>query len=88
MHGLHTDHGTGGLTPSGGHHGEGMGLRSAEAAVGAHELLERSHLAGVRVIHAVDEYVRAVREAVVAAQMIGRRGVKAGEGVISLDGVV
>ena len=56
--------------------------------MGAHELLKRGHLARARVIHAVDEYVRAVREAVVAAQVISGRQVKAGERVISLDGVV
>ena len=53
--------------------------------MGAHELLERRHLVGVRVIHAVDEYVRAVGEAIVAAQMVGRRRVEVRERVLALD---
>ena len=54
----------------------------------AHELLERSHLVGGRVIHAVDEYVRAVGKAIVAAQMVGRRRVEVRERVLALDRVV
>ena len=67
---------------------KGLRLRPAEAAVRAHELLERRHLVRGRVIHAVDEQVRAVRKAVVAAQVVGRGRVEVGERVLALDRVV
>ncbi len=77
-----------GCVPLGGHDGEWMRLRSAQPAVGAHELLERGNLVGDRVVHAVDEDVGAVRKAVVAAQVFGRGRVEVGERVLALDGVV
>ena len=88
MHRLHPDDRTGRLAPVGGHDGKGPGLRPAEATVGPHELLEGRHLVRRRVIHAVDQYVRTVREAIMAAQMVSRGWVEVGEGVLSLDRVV
>src|ERR1700704_4943586 len=66
MHRLYSDNRLLRVAPFCGEDGEGPGLRTAQAAVRAHELLEWSHLPGVRVIHAVDEDVRAVGKPVVA----------------------
>ncbi len=56
--------------------------------MGAHELLERGDLLGIGVVHAVDEDVGTVREAVVAAEVIGGRRVELRERVLALDRVV
>ena len=88
MHRLDADDRLARLAPSGGHDRERSRLRSAETAVGAHELLERRHLVGVGVVHAVDEDVRTVGEAIVTAQVLGRRRVEDGERVLALDDVV
>src|SRR5213592_393346 len=64
------------LAPTGRNEGEGMALPAAEAAMGTHELLERRHLVGLGVVHAVDEDVRAMREAVRAAQVVRSGGLE------------
>ena len=65
-----------------------MALPAAEAAVGAHELLERRDLVRLGVVHAVDEDVGAVGEAVGAPQVVGCVGAEVAQRVLAGDLVV
>ena len=66
---------------------ERVGLVAAKAAMRAHELLERGHLAGLRVPQRVEHHVRAVREGVGVQHLTARVVTEGSERILTDQGV-
>jgi hypothetical protein len=64
-----------------------VGLRPAQAAIGADIALESQHLPGFRVVGTVDIHIGRIGEAAGAAQMLGSSRPEARERILPLDGV-